>query len=304
MEEIDKILLKRWLVDGDLKGDDLENFKQSSTYADYHKIISVADSLETPLNNGEALYSKIEGRIKNKPVTEKVPVRKLNISYISGIAAAILVLIGVFIFMKDSSSNLSTGYGETYVLNLPDGSKATLNSNATLSYDEESFNENREIKLVGEAYFEVRKGSSFVVHTDEGSVTVLGTKFNVDTSADFFAVQCFSGKVRVDASNQASTILTKGKSVRIMDTSIEKIEFDSEDPTWIKGISSFENIPFSKVVLTLENQFNLKIFNTEPYVLERFTGSFSNKNQNNAIQTVFEAMGLEYSIDGQTIHIK
>ena len=46
-------------------------------------------------------------------------------------------------------------------------------------FDKKRFTDERIIQLRGEAFFEVEKGSRFVVQTGKGAVEVLGTSFNV-----------------------------------------------------------------------------------------------------------------------------
>src|SRR5690606_18082388 len=64
---------------------------------------------------------------------------------------------------------------------LPDGSKVTLNSNSSISYTEGFTESTREIKLKGEAFFQVTKDPArpFIVHTGNIATTALGTSFNI-----------------------------------------------------------------------------------------------------------------------------
>ena len=75
-----------------------------------------------------------------------------------------------------------TNYGEILNIKLQDGSDVTLNSNSSLSYNK---NESRKVWLTGEAFFQVDKkvvtNAKFWVITDDLSVEVYGTSFNVNT---------------------------------------------------------------------------------------------------------------------------
>lgn len=303
MKDIDKKLLKKWM-NNELKDLEYESFKESEIYKTYNKIITVTNDLEGPYYNEKKIYSLIEKGLKENHLKRKAKIIKLNTLRISSFAAVVLVLIGLYLFMNSSNLDVKTRYGETSTIELPDGSMVTLNANSSLSFDKKNFMDKRNINLKGEAFFDVTKGSRFVVKTKEGLITVLGTKFNVDTGNEFLEVKCYSGKIKVTKDNKTITYLTHGKSVRILDESLEKAEFSSSNPSWINGISSFDNTPFWKVVNAIENQFNLKIKNLEPYASERFTGSFSNTDKENALQTVFDAMGLDYTSNGNIINIQ
>src|SRR5699024_6029080 len=71
--------------------------------------------------------------------------------------------------------------GRKYKIKLADGTIVHLNSASTLKYPIQfSGNENRQVYLEGEAYFEVSHDSihPFVVKTSPLTIKVLGTKFN------------------------------------------------------------------------------------------------------------------------------
>jgi ferric-dicitrate binding protein FerR (iron transport regulator) len=72
------------------------------------------------------------------------------------------------------------------VFSLPDSSKVWLNKNSVLSYPEK-FASLREVKLTGEAFFEVKRMEAFpfIIYTSNSVTKVLGTSFNLkayDTS--------------------------------------------------------------------------------------------------------------------------
>lgn len=71
--------------------------------------------------------------------------------------------------------------GGKYQVTLPDGTKVWLNSASSLTYPTKFSNNERKVKLTGEGYFEVAKNAKapFTVTTEDQSITVLGTHFNV-----------------------------------------------------------------------------------------------------------------------------
>lgn len=75
--------------------------------------------------------------------------------------------------------------GEQMRVLMADGSTVVLNSETTLEYPEHFSRRKREVKLHGEAFFEVAKDSKrpFFVHTDGLSIRVVGTRFNLNTSS-------------------------------------------------------------------------------------------------------------------------
>ncbi len=289
----DETFLARWIAN-DLSSDELKKFKDSEDYHQYKKINDASLLLKTPIYNKEAVLNKIKEEKNTKKKSKKV--FKLSSLWMYSAAASIILLLTVFYINKNNTSNFSTAYGEQIVVKLPDNSTAYLSPGASLEFDKKNWSEKRDLFLTGEAYFEVEKGKSFTVNTKQGKVVVLGTKFTVNTSSNFFEVQCFEGKIKATSKNNSQAILTKGKAFRVFKNKNENWEFAKEKPTWLNGESNFNNTPLSKVILTLEKQYNLK-FNTDKIdVNRRFTGAFTNNDVNIALKTVFAPMNISFKL--------
>ncbi|WP_298423937.1 FecR family protein [uncultured Kordia sp.] len=295
-EKNNEIDIAKWLS-GELTPEEKHAFEQTEDYKAYAKIINATDKLHDPAYDEDAVLSKIQQKITVQP-----KVRKLNSRYVySGIAAALVLLFGLYFFLNNTAKSITTDFGQQFAFTLPDGSEVTLNSKSTLSYDKANFSNERILHLDGEAYFKVTKGSSFKVITDEGMIEVLGTQFNVDTNDDFFEVRCYSGKVKVVNDQKVERILTKGKAHQTYKNAVTDWDFDAAKTLWIAGTHTFSNTPFLQVIDALENQYEITIENSEIYKDERFTGRFSNTNFELALQTVFEAMNITYTLKDNTI---
>ncbi len=103
--------------------------------------------------------------------------------------------------------------GGKYQVTLPDGTKVWLNSASSLTYPTKFSNNERKVTLTGEGYFEVAKNAKapFTVITEDQSITVLGTHFNVRSYGRKSATQTtlLEGSVRV---SPISTTDTQGAS--------------------------------------------------------------------------------------------
>ncbi|EDP97168.1 FecR domain-containing protein [Kordia algicida OT-1] len=294
-EKNNEIDIAKWLS-GELTPEEQHAFEQSEDYKAYAKIISATEKLSDPAYDEATALAKIKEKIATQP-----KVRKLNLRYVYAVAASLVLLFGFYFFMKTSNTSFETDFGQQLAVNLPDGSEVTLNAKSTVFYDKDNWNNNRTLHLDGEAYFKVTKGATFTVITKEGSVQVLGTTFNVNTNEDFFEVQCYSGKVNVINTAKAEHILTKGKAVRTYQNVVSNWTFDTTEKNWLSGQSSFMETPLSEVIEALENQYQLQIKNTESFTKERFTGRFTNNNRAVALQTVFEAMDIDYTLNDNVV---
>lgn len=81
---------------------------------------------------------------------------------------------------KVSYQNIEVPYGSKTKIELPDGSRVSLNSGSKLKYEKGFGDKTRVIFLEGEAFFDVKKtGIPFYVHVSGIKIKVLGTTFNV-----------------------------------------------------------------------------------------------------------------------------
>ncbi|MAZ25465.1 MAG: anti-sigma factor [Cytophagaceae bacterium] len=201
---------------------------------------------------------------------------------------------GLFTLLKDNETIVETSFGQTKTVTLIDGSEVVLNSKSKLTYDEDSWDEERLINLEGEAYFKVAKGKTFTVETNNGFVTVLGTQFNVISMNNLFDVVCYEGKVGVKTSD-SQHVLMPSQSIRKIDTKpTQTLSTQLSSPTWISGESTYKSLPVRFVIKALENQYNIKIDAESIDDAVLFTGSFPNNDLKVALQTVFEPLDIKF----------
>ncbi len=83
-------------------------------------------------------------------------------------------------------SEITTPLGSRTLIHLSDGSMVWLNAGSTFTYPDKFSRNNREVFLVGEAYFEVSKDKNkeFLVNTEDFIIKVYGTEFNVKSYPD------------------------------------------------------------------------------------------------------------------------
>ncbi|PQJ78987.1 FecR family protein [Polaribacter porphyrae] len=288
----DDPFLARWL-DGKLTEEERNQFEFSEACKEYKEILAAMDRFSVPDFDKEKLYKNINNK------TAKISKRKKFLPYWGYAAAAsIAILFGIFYYLNPSVTH-STNFGEQLSLLLPDGSEVILNAKSTLSYDEKKWEQNRKVHLEGEAYFKVKKGSSFYVISKDKEVKVLGTEFSVNALNNIYEVFCFEGKVQVKNLDD-SVFLTKGLAYRDFNKEIEKFNFTETNPTWIRGESTFKGAPLYLVILAIEKQYNVNINFNRVDTNKRFTGSFSHKNLDIALRTVFSSMEIQYQFKNNT----
>lgn len=288
----DETFLARW-VENDLSANELEEFQNSDSYQEFKKINEASLLLIAPNYNKTIIYNKTITKIAHKNKPSKVI--KLSNTWVYIAIAMVFLVISIFYFNNSSTSNFSTKYSEQLVVKLPDNSIAHLYPESKLTFNKNSWSENRQVFLTGEAYFDVEKGKTFTVMTSLGNVIVVGTKFTVNSSNNFFQVKCFQGKVKAISNNNVA-LLSKGKAFRRYNNINENWIFKEEKPSWISGESNFNNAPLSTVILKLEKQYNLKFDTSKIDINKRFTGTFTYKDINIALRTVFAPMKIYFKL--------
>mgnify|MGYP003683032743 CR=1 FL=1 len=277
----------RWLSN-ELTEEEKSDFEASEDFEIYKKIAEKSTEFMAPNFDKSQVFENIQNQIHQRKQKKSISLFK-PLMYAA--AASIALFFGLFYFLNLPEKHVS-GIGEQLAITLPDNSEVLLNSNSTLSYSKKNWNKNRTLELKGEAYFKVEKGSDFTVETKEGKVTVLGTQFNVKTEKGLFEVICFEGKVKAETI-ETESILTKGNAFRKMKDSLpEKWNVTAKEPTWKKGETTFKSMPLKYVIIALENQYKIHINATNIDVKKKFTGSFTHKNLQIALQTVFVPMKI------------
>ena len=286
----EKEILK-W-IEGTITDSELAELRKTSEYSELEPIIEGTKNFKKPSFDGE---QALESFNKLKQPKAKVISFSSWKKYAS-IAASIVVVASLYFVFANSDTTVSTDYAETTIFNLPDASEITMNSGSEIVYSKKGWDKKRELTLSGEAYFKVSKGKTFDVITDQGTVTVVGTQFNVNERDGYFEVRCFEGKVKVSVDNK-EVILTPGKYIKMVAGELDEVaEFNSEIPDWINKQSNFENVPFDLVVKELERQFNVKVAYDKSLSNKLFTGGFNHGSLNEALEAIAFPMNLKFDI--------
>lgn len=185
--------------------------------------------------------------------------------------------------------------GQHQEVSLPDSSRVVLNAGSEIRY-KKNFATKRNIKLTGEAFFEVAPGSTFTVITKEGAVTALGTHFNVLAWPDYFEVTCYTGKVLVEKGEQRIELNSGQKVIQRGNQLIKKDPAPADHPLWIRGQFIFEDQPLSFVLHEIERQFSIDTEASDAIRQLRYTGMFEKGDLTKTLDDITGAMHLQYTM--------
>jgi len=287
--------IKKWL-DGTLTESEKSEFESSEDYKIINKISESLSAFKAPHYEVPEELEKFH----NKYPRQKKKVRTMWLAPMLKIAAVlVLVAAGFFYFYLNVDTKISTLAGEKSSVTLPDSSQVDLNALTSLSFKKRMWSVHRGVVLDGEAYFKVAKGSRFDVETTSGTVSVLGTQFNVKNRQGFFEVVCFEGSVAV-SSGAENEKLTPGQSFRIINGVVDKADnITGRSPDWINNISSFQSVPFSQVIQEFEIQYGVKITSRGINLDQLFTGKFSHNDMSLALRSIAIPLNIEYELTGE-----
>lgn len=290
-------LLHKYL-NGEATPEEISVLKASSEYVDFLEIAEASATFEVPEFDSERIFDAIQ-----KKKEKRLSSNNRDFSRFLKIAAVFAVLISGYLFVSQMGTTVETGIAEKKEFSLPDQSIVQLNAKSSIRYKKKGWNNNRELKLDGEAYFKVSKGNTFQVVTEQGTVSVLGTQFNVFSRDTIFNIKCFEGLVSV-AFNDTLVKLPAGNKLKIENNKlVVYTQTNSTKPTWIDKESSFENASLATVLNELEYQYNIVVTSPEDILKKRFTGSISHDNLELALRSICDPLRLTFEISGNVVTI-
>lgn len=257
----------------------------------------------------EKAFERFKNRIEKATIAEEqkqrfTKSRSLKIFY--RVAAAILIILLPFAGYWGGMETVKSGFSDIVVeapmgartkLYLPDGTLVWLNAGSKITYSQGFGVDNRDLKLEGEGYFEVKRNEEvpFEISTKELDLTVLGTKFNFRNYEDDeeVVVNLLEGKVKlrnelvasadVYMSPNEKVILSK-ETGRMVKTKINT----SNSNLWTKDELYFDELLLEDIAKQLSRSFNVKIEVADSLKNQRFYGSF--RIVGNSIEKILETI--------------
>lgn len=195
----------------------------------------------------------------------------------------------------------ATAKGQTYSFYLPDGTKVWLNAASEISFSQPFGGSKREVFLRGEAYFEVAKSKliPFVVKSEDQTVQVLGTHFNVKAYPGFEErTTLLEGKIRVAPTESNNySLLHPGQEALINKSQITIKRVDPEaSVSWISGLFNFDGKSFDEIMQEVSDWYNLDIVYEGQIPKGTFFGQAYKSDNLSTVLRLLESAQLEYSV--------
>lgn len=263
----------------------------------------------------EAVQKKKQVSSQKKKANSSLPTWK--------IAASILVILGVglTIFLNQSNPQVkyltkSTAKGQMATIKLSDGSTVRLNTSSSVSYPEYFSQDLREVKLQGEAFFEVTEDSErpFTVTANDIQTTVLGTSFNIQAySKSLVSVALVSGKVMVEStseefeSSKSEVYLSPGEMMSYNGNNgiMNIASFDTKKlVSWKDGVIYLSDASYAQVFDRLTQWYGIEFrLQNRPSIKWKYSGEFKDMSLELVLSTIGYSGGFEYQINDDAVDI-
>lgn len=261
----------------------------------------------------EKSYQKLHTRISKRQDS------RIIIPIYVRYAAVILLLIGIpstmFFWGRQNSgvsvtevryTSVVADKGQIAKVVLPDSSVVWLNSETTITYDNNFAQNNRNLSLRGQAFLEVKKNKNLplVVASGNLQVKVLGTRFDVKAYPEDnnIKVTLESGKVELlNSTDKSFDYKMKPGQIACYDPESNNVEIKAikaENYTnWKDGRLVFVDAPVSEVIKSLKRKFDIDIEIGNPSAYKSvFNANFKNESLKEILDYIQYSCQLKYLI--------
>ncbi|MGQ7868822.1 FecR family protein [Sunxiuqinia sp. sy24] len=255
-------------------------------------------------------WGNVSGKI-NKPKTYRLIFRQLQrVAAVLFLPVLLLSLWSLFVKIPQVRSTLiahqevTSPIGCRTKVELPDGTHVWLNAESTIKFPVPFIGQNREVELLGEAYFEVTKNKDnpFLITSNEAQVTVLGTSFNFRSYPEdqLAEVVLKEGTVRFESgyNNISSEYLMKPNNRLVVnkrsgELAITDVRVDKYI-AWHQNKLVFDESSIDELAEKLERWYGVEvILQGKNFQAYRFSTTFENES----LQHVIDLLELSSPIN-------
>lgn len=315
------------------KASESVNADQQEMYSFFHqpekefelKEVLFEELEELQLNEADVpdlrnLYSKIWSRIEQGNQTRS----SLKITWRGVLKVAAVLIIGIItgVLVTYTSKESDNQYyiaaapkGSVAEVLLPDSTVIYLNAGSRIRYSMDGSDNQREVFLSGEAWFDVTKNPEkpFVVHTAFYDVHVKGTVFNVKAyeSDQTIATTLEEGVVTIHANSGfklAGDVVLKPGEQATLNKNSKEFTIRNVNTKWYTSWKDnkliFINTSLKELVVLLERRYGVEIEVVNSEILDlHFDGTIKNESIIEVLDIMKTTLPIDYKITGQQIEI-
>ncbi|MEI6277116.1 MAG: FecR domain-containing protein [Prolixibacteraceae bacterium] len=202
-----------------------------------------------------------------------------------------------------------TSFGVRSQIQMSDGTLVWMNSGSKLTYPEYFDGDTREVKLTGEAYFQVKSDSEhpFYVDLNGYKIKATGTRFNISNYAGDKEISTFleHGKVSMlmgSEEEHAEPVTLNENQIIVLNKSHKSYKIQNTDGSkylgWIKGLLILKKDSINNVADRLGRWYNAEIVYDDKLARSGyvFTATFKQETLEEAMKLLSYCTPINYKI--------
>lgn len=267
--------------------------------------MKVAQKISIPVSTAKVVEMPLQ--------EEAEPLQKTTYPWLK-IAAALVVatFLGLFYYyLQQPDRVMISGVGETEEVFLADGSTIVLQGASTITYYTDFNENNRNIELSGKAYFDVKDNEllPFIITTQYGQVTVIGTSFVVEETPSEVIVEVDRGKVRLASKDNSANFIFLERNQRgwlyIDNNQLEIEDLESINHLfWANRKLTYRSTPLVDVFKEIEEFYGREIVYDEEIISNcRISAIYVDQSFEAIINNISISLDFDYSINGNQVEI-
>ncbi|MCW3485442.1 FecR family protein [Chitinophaga nivalis] len=232
---------------------------------------------------------------------------------------------------RSDTYEVATRNGTRTQLQLPDGTRVWLNAGSKLTYGHAFGQVNREVTLIGEAFFDVTKNAEqpFIIHTAKMDVKVLGTQFNVKAYPNEPTTEAtlIQGSIEASLKDRPREAIRLKPHEKVLIRNNPEASLPAEDTStpalfiqtlshynnnadaivetsWMENKLVFREESFAALAKRMERRYGVTIRFEDPATAAlQFTGIFEKETVQQALNALQLIAAFDYTIEGTQIII-
>lgn len=286
-DESQRLAVEQWAATSNANREELERLRNIWSWSE--------NAVPLPEFDVDVAYAKVTARIDGVK-GRVIPIGRARwVAWLAAAAAIAGLVFAAQLFWRDPRPEVLLADAAPVTTTLKDNSNVVLSARSRM---EVSMGVQRQVKLMGEAYFEVKRDEQrpFTITTDDVLVTVLGTAFTVtayDTS-EFVLVRVRSGSVHVEGGDEAVR-LQAGEHVRYHRKRhiLERIPAPPAE-VWGLRVLQFEDATLQQVIDQLQRIYDVRIDLRNPAIGNcKYTAEFDSETIGYILRVISDTFGLE-----------
>jgi len=219
----------------------------------------------------------------------------------------LLLTVGCYLHFWSPSSLVvtanQTGYIDSFLL--ADGSKAILNSSASIAYPKSFDKAVRRVYMKkGEAFFSIPGKNEQPFELIIGETVHLrmnAAAFNVRMDKNRIAVYVTDGKLKMKADGEEELLLTPGLQGSYSNKGLEQEVMMSDGAlAWKTGRLRFTNVPMKEVLQVIRNYYDIQVEvppSARAILKKKVTANFESEGAEKVLEVVSKKIGVYLTKD-------